>query len=88
MRTNLDPALKAALRESLLRTEADPRTLLEFEAFGLKRCAAVGEEEYDAGRLPRPIATHSGTLRSDPPAPLSLLGLIDPSLPAATENPH
>jgi phosphonate transport system substrate-binding protein len=54
VRTGLDQALKAALRESLLGTEADPRTRLELEAFGLKRFAAVGEEDYDAGRLPRP----------------------------------
>ena len=26
----------------------------ELEAFGLKRFVAVGEEDYDAGRLPRP----------------------------------
>jgi phosphonate transport system substrate-binding protein len=69
VRTNLDPALKVALRESLLRTEADPRTRLEFEAFGLKRFVAVGEEDYDAGRLPQPIAARSGTLRSDPQRP-------------------
>jgi phosphonate transport system substrate-binding protein len=54
VRTGLDQALKAALRESLLGTEADPRTRLELEAFGLKRFAAVGEEDYNAGRLPRP----------------------------------
>ncbi len=54
VRTDLDWALKAALRESLLGTGADPRTRLELEAFGLKRFAAVGEEDYDAGRLPRP----------------------------------
>jgi len=56
VRTGLDPALKIALRESLLRTEADPRTRLELEEFGLKRFVAVGEEDYDAGRLPRPLA--------------------------------
>jgi phosphonate transport system substrate-binding protein len=54
VRTGLDQALKAALRESLLGTEDDPRTRLELEAFGLKRFAAVGEEDYVAGRLPRP----------------------------------
>ncbi len=48
------PALKVALRKSLLRTEADPLTRLELEAFGLKRFVAVGEEDYDAGRLPQP----------------------------------
>ena len=60
VRTGLDRALKAALRESLLGTEADPRTRLELEAFGLKRFAAVGEEDYDAGRLPRPSPGGSG----------------------------
>jgi ABC-type phosphate/phosphonate transport system substrate-binding protein len=60
VRTGLDQALKAALRESLLGTEADPRTRLELEAFGLKRFAAVGEEDYDAGRLPRPSPGGSG----------------------------
>jgi phosphonate transport system substrate-binding protein len=69
VRTTLDPALKVTLRESLLRTEADPRTRLEFEAFGLKRFVAVGEEDYDAGRLPQPIAARSRTLRSDPQRP-------------------
>jgi ABC-type phosphate/phosphonate transport system substrate-binding protein len=61
VRTGLDQALKAALRESLLGTEADPRTRLELGAFGLKRFAAVGEEDYDAGRLPRP--SPGGSLR-------------------------
>jgi phosphonate transport system substrate-binding protein len=54
VRTGLDLALKGALRESLLGTEADPITRLELEAFGLKRFVAVGEEDYDAGRLPQP----------------------------------
>ena len=54
VRTELDLALKVALRKSLLRTEADPLTRLELEAFGLKRFVAVGEEDYDAGRLPQP----------------------------------
>ena len=54
VRTELDPALKAALRESLLMTEVDPLTRLELEVFGLKRFVAVGEEDYDAGRLPQP----------------------------------
>ena len=54
VRTELDPALKVALRESLLRTEADPLTRPALEAFGLKRFVAVGEEDYDAGRLPQP----------------------------------
>jgi|SRR5688572_4880757 phosphonate transport system substrate-binding protein len=58
VRTGLDPELKVALWESLLRTEADPRTRIELEAFGLKRFVAVGEEDYDAGRLPRPSAGH------------------------------
>ncbi len=53
VRTELDPVLKVALRKSLLRTEADPLTRLELEAFGLKRFVAVGEEDYDAGRLPQ-----------------------------------
>ncbi len=52
VRTALDPALKATLRESLLETRADPRTRLELEAFGLKRFAAVDEVDYGAGRLP------------------------------------
>jgi phosphonate transport system substrate-binding protein len=52
VRSGLDQTLKDALRESLLGTEADPRTRLELEAFGLKRFAAVGEEDYDAGQLP------------------------------------
>ena len=54
VRTDLDPALKSALRESLLDTETDPLTRPELEAFGLKRFVAVGEEDYDAGRLPQP----------------------------------
>jgi len=54
VRTGLDQALKAALRESLLNTEADPLSRPELGAFGLERFAAVGEEDYDAGRLPRP----------------------------------
>ena len=53
VRTGLDPALKGALKESLLKTEADPITRLELEAFGLKRFVAVGEEDYEAGRLPQ-----------------------------------
>jgi len=54
VRTGLDSALKGALRESLLRTEADPITRLALEAFGLKRFVAVDEEDYDARRLPQP----------------------------------
>jgi ABC-type phosphate/phosphonate transport system substrate-binding protein len=54
VRAGLDPALKGALRESLLNTEADPLSQPELGAFGLERFAAVGEEDYDAGRLPRP----------------------------------
>ena len=54
VRTGLDSALKGALRESLLRTEADPITRLELEAFGLKRFVAVDEEDYAAARLPQP----------------------------------
>ena len=54
VRAGLDPALKRALRESLLGTEADPLSRPELGAFGLERFAAVGEEDYDAGRLPRP----------------------------------
>ena len=54
VRTDLDPALKSALRESLLDTDSDPLTRPELEAFGLKRFVAVGEEDYDAGRLPQP----------------------------------
>ena len=53
VRADLDPALKVALRESLLRTEDDPLTRPKLEAFGVKRFVAVGEEDYDAGRLPR-----------------------------------
>jgi phosphonate transport system substrate-binding protein len=53
VRSGLEQAVKAALCESLLGTESDPRTRRELEAFGLKRFAAVGEEDYDAGRLPR-----------------------------------
>jgi ABC-type phosphate/phosphonate transport system substrate-binding protein len=52
VRTDLDPALKVALRESLLKAQADPLTRLELEAFGLKRFVAVDEEDYDAERLP------------------------------------
>ena len=54
VRADLDPALKVALRESLLRTEDDPLTRPKLEAFGVKRFVAVGEEDYDAGRLPQP----------------------------------
>jgi phosphonate transport system substrate-binding protein len=54
VRAGLDPALKGALRESLLTTEADPLSRPELGAFGLERYVAVGEEDYDAGRLPRP----------------------------------
>ena len=54
MRAGLDPAMKGALRESLLNTEADPLSRPELGAFGLERFVAVGEEDYDAGRLPRP----------------------------------
>jgi ABC-type phosphate/phosphonate transport system substrate-binding protein len=54
VRAGLDPALKGALRESLLNTEADPLSRPELGAFGLERFVAVGEEDYDAGRLPRP----------------------------------
>ncbi len=64
--TDLDPSLKAALRESLLGTGADPRTLLELGAFGLKRFVAVGEEDYDAGRLPR-LSLGGGTRLPDGP---------------------
>ena len=53
VRSDLDPALKVALRESLLRTEDDPLTQPKLEAFGLKRFVAVGEEDYDVGQLPR-----------------------------------
>lgn len=53
VRSDLDPVLKRVLRESLLATEADPLTRLELKAFGLERFVAVGEEDYDAGRLPR-----------------------------------
>jgi len=56
VRAGLDRALKAALRESLLNTDADPLTRMELGAFGLERFVAVGEEDYDAGRLPRPSA--------------------------------
>ena len=52
VRTDLDPALKVALRESLLKAQADPLTRRELEAFGLKRFVAVDEEDYDAERLP------------------------------------
>jgi phosphonate transport system substrate-binding protein len=54
VRAGLDQALKAALRESLLNTEADPLSRPGLGAFGLERFAAVGEEDYDAGRFPRP----------------------------------
>jgi ABC-type phosphate/phosphonate transport system substrate-binding protein len=54
VRTDLDSALKATLRECLRKTEADPRTRLELEAFGLERFVAVSEEDYDAARLPQP----------------------------------
>ena len=54
VRTELDPALKVALRESLLKAEADPLTRPALEAFGLKRFVAVGEADYEAGRLPQP----------------------------------
>jgi phosphonate transport system substrate-binding protein len=54
VRTDLDPALKVALRESLLKAQDDPLTRLELEAFGLKRFVAVDEEDYDTGRLPQP----------------------------------
>ena len=54
VRTELDPALKVALRESLLKAEADPLTRPALEAFGLKRFVAAGAEDYDAGRLPQP----------------------------------
>ena len=54
VRTDLDPALKVALRESLLKAEADPLTRLDLEAFGLKGFVAVDEEDYDAGRVPQP----------------------------------
>jgi phosphonate transport system substrate-binding protein len=70
VRSGLDQAVKVALRESLLGTEADPHTRLELEAFGLGRFAAVGEEDYDAGRLPR--SSPGGSVRV--PA-----GLIHPS---------
>ena len=56
VRTDLDPALKAALRESLLNTDTDPRTRPELGAFGLERFVAVGEEDYGVGRLPWPPA--------------------------------
>ena len=54
VRAGLDPALKGALRESLLNTEADPLSGPELGSFGLERFVAVGEEDYDDGRLPRP----------------------------------
>ena len=53
VRSDLDPVLKRVLRESLLATEADPLTRLELEVFGLKRFVTVGEEDYDAGKLPQ-----------------------------------
>ena len=52
VRADLDAALKVVLHESLLSTEDDPLTRPKLEAFGLKRFVAVGEEDYDAGRLP------------------------------------
>jgi phosphonate transport system substrate-binding protein len=54
VRTYLDPALKVALRESLLKAEADPITRPGLEAYGLQRFVAVSEEDYDAGRFPWP----------------------------------
>jgi phosphonate transport system substrate-binding protein len=51
VRSDLDPALKVALRESLLKAEADPLTRLELAAFGLKRFATVSEEDYSAGLI-------------------------------------
>ena len=54
VRTDLDPALKVALRQSLLKAQDDPLTRRELEAFGLKRFVAVDEEDYDAVRLPQP----------------------------------
>ena len=54
VRTDLGPLLKSTLRRSLLKTEADPLTRSELEAFGLKRFVTVGEEDYDARRLPQP----------------------------------
>jgi phosphonate transport system substrate-binding protein len=54
VRTDLNPSLKSTLRRSLLKTEADPLTQSELEAFGLKRFVTVGEEDYDARRLPQP----------------------------------
>jgi phosphonate transport system substrate-binding protein len=56
VRTDLDLSLKSTLRQSLLKTEADPLTRSELEAFGLKRFVKVGEEDYDAGRLPQLLA--------------------------------
>jgi phosphonate transport system substrate-binding protein len=54
VRTDLDLALKVALRESLLKAEADPLTRPKLEAFGLKRFVTVDEKDYDTGRLPQP----------------------------------
>ncbi len=54
VRSDLGPSLKSTLRRSLLKTEADPLTRSELEAFGLKRFVTVGEEDYDARRLPQP----------------------------------
>jgi phosphonate transport system substrate-binding protein len=54
VRTDLDPALKVALRESLLKAEADPLTRPKLEGFGLKRFVTVDEKDYDTGRLPQP----------------------------------
>jgi phosphonate transport system substrate-binding protein len=53
VRTDLDPALKVALRQSLLKAQDDPLTRRELEAFGLKRFVAVDEADYDARRLPQ-----------------------------------
>jgi phosphonate transport system substrate-binding protein len=54
VRADLDPALKVALRESLLSTEDEPLTRSKLEAFGVKRFVAVDEEDYEAGGLPQP----------------------------------
>lgn len=54
VRAGLEPALKQALRESLLGAEADPLTRLRLESFGLKRFVEVGEEDYDPRRFPEP----------------------------------
>jgi ABC-type phosphate/phosphonate transport system substrate-binding protein len=55
VRSDLDPALKVALRESLLRTEDAPLTRPKLKGFGVKRFVAIGEEDYDAGQLPPPV---------------------------------